>query len=142
VTESIRDIPEEMVEKGAASIDDLLTMLGVDPGEWNEHGGPTTAEVLSRTVLSAALAGRTVVDLPEPELDTGTLAAWRPQMEIVEAWADSQAIPLVRHNGATKVAHVARETALALLAATERAEQLAAGKSAAAESVTQKGDDQ
>lgn len=60
-----RDIPEEMVEKGAASIDDLLTMLGVEPGEWNEHGGQTTAEVLAAAVLRAALAGRTVVDAPD-----------------------------------------------------------------------------
>jgi hypothetical protein len=41
------------VARGAEAISDLLTMLGVDPGERPEHGGPTTAETLAAAVLKA-----------------------------------------------------------------------------------------
>lgn len=49
------DIPDDAVIVGASRIDDLLTMLGVDANERPEHGGPTIAEALTRTVLAAAL---------------------------------------------------------------------------------------
>ena len=50
-------VTDEMVERAAEAMDDSLTMLGVDPGERPDHGGPTTAEVLARAALVAALGG-------------------------------------------------------------------------------------
>lgn len=63
-----RDIPEEMVEKAADGIEDLLQMLGVLPGEAPQDGyrDEPYARTIARAALSAALAGRQVV--PEPEL--------------------------------------------------------------------------
>lgn len=40
------------VAAGIDKVEDLLIMLGVDPSEVQEHGGPTTAEVLVRAVLN------------------------------------------------------------------------------------------
>jgi hypothetical protein len=59
-------ITDEMIARGAAEIADLLTMLDVDPDERLEHDGPSTAAALAESVLQAGLAGRAVVDLPEP----------------------------------------------------------------------------
>lgn len=44
---------DDLTSKGAEAISDLLTMLGVDPDERQEHGGPTTAETLAAAVLRA-----------------------------------------------------------------------------------------
>jgi len=44
---------EDLTAKGAEAISDLLTMLGVDPDERQDHGGPTTAETLAAAVLRA-----------------------------------------------------------------------------------------
>lgn len=124
-------ITDETISRGAAAISDLLTMLGVDPDERIEHNdAPSTARQLAELVLQAGLARRAVVDLPEPDADTGKVAAWRPQQQIIEAHSDPSGIPMVRHNGSTAVAYVARETALAVVAASYRAEQFAADRSA------------
>jgi len=63
----VSGITEEMIEQGAAAIDDLLTMLGVERGEWNEPGGPTTAEVLAAAVLRGGLSGLVVVQPPQAD---------------------------------------------------------------------------
>jgi hypothetical protein len=47
---------DELIGKGANAISDLLTMLGVDPDERQEHGGPTTAETLAAAVIRAVNA--------------------------------------------------------------------------------------
>lgn len=44
---------DDPIGKGAAAISDLLTMLGVDPDERPEHGGPSTAATVAATVLQA-----------------------------------------------------------------------------------------
>lgn len=49
-------VTDEMIERGAEKIDDLLTMLGVDPGYAPDHAPLDTAKrTLSRAVLRAAL---------------------------------------------------------------------------------------
>lgn len=48
------------VHAGADAISDLLTMLGVNPDERPEHGGPSTAETLAAAVLRAAEEARHV----------------------------------------------------------------------------------
>lgn len=45
---------DDQISKGAEAISDLLTMLGVNPDEQPEHGGPTTAETLAAAVVNAA----------------------------------------------------------------------------------------
>lgn len=57
-------VPEGDVKRGAAALDDLLTMLGVDPQEYPEHGGETTAETLARAVLRASRLKPVVASLP------------------------------------------------------------------------------
>lgn len=44
---------EDFISKGADAISDLLAMLGVDPDERPEHGGPSTAETLAAAVVDA-----------------------------------------------------------------------------------------
>lgn len=46
------------ISRGAEASSDLLTMLGVNPDERPEHGGPTTAETLAAAVMSAAAAAK------------------------------------------------------------------------------------
>lgn len=77
----MNDITDEMIRKGAAAIADLLTMLGVDPGERIEHNdAPSVAVQLAELVLQAGLHGCAVVDLPEPESQrerlTGVMHVW------------------------------------------------------------------
>lgn len=52
---------DDPIGKGAEAISDLLTMLGVDPDERPEHGGPTTAETLALAVLRVLLAAFAVL---------------------------------------------------------------------------------
>jgi hypothetical protein len=125
---TVADITDEMVQRAVA------TWYGTTPDDVDPEDAKACADGM-REVLAAALEGCAVVDLPDPEADTGTIALWRPGQHdwlVIEAWADSRAIPLVRVSGSTKVAHVVRERALAMLAAADRAEQMAAEKTASA----------
>lgn len=130
-----RDIPEEMVEKAAGALRREIHYWtegdAVVEFTWQRIG--TTVQTLAKVALAAALEGCAVVQLPEPEADTGTIALWRPGARdwlVIEAWADSHAIPLVRVSGSTNVAYIVRERALAMLAAAERAERMAAEQTA------------
>jgi len=90
---------DDPIGKGAAAISDLLTMLGVDPDERDEHGGPTTAETLAEAVLRAAgVARRVVVSVDAPAVKKALAeAAARAVNEAsealgkVRAWCDDAA---------------------------------------------------
>lgn len=58
--------PAGMVEAAARAIADSLTMLGVNPEERPEHGGPTTAETIaSEAIRGAARGGGSVAASPD-----------------------------------------------------------------------------
>jgi hypothetical protein len=46
---------DHVVREAANRLSDLLTMLGVDPEERPEHGGPSTSEVLASAALKPFL---------------------------------------------------------------------------------------
>lgn len=117
MAESVRDIPEEMVRKGAVPV-------------W----GSTEQDAMkvSRMVLSAALAGRQVVDLPDdaehlqvvrsdrgfarlPALPT----AYGGEVKVYESSAASAPhlwLLVTERNGAEAHAHLTVETAQQLVA--------------------------
>jgi hypothetical protein len=119
-----RDIPEEMVEKAARA---LLR-------SWDDADEDTQAQARSAAedALSAALAGRQVVDLPEPDarreqLD-GAVDVWNLGVWSVTANADRVAIVTGRDgvgDGLAFYADRARKIAAALIAGAERLDRAA-----------------
>ena len=53
---------DEAVRRGAEALDDLLTMLGVNPQERPEHGGDSIAETLAGAVLNATPPSGDVIE--------------------------------------------------------------------------------
>lgn len=113
--EVVRDIPEEMVDKAAQAIHDVSCDCG---------GSAADSDVSveqARAALSAALAGRTVVELPEPEKRGGTL------------WFGPFGAGLIGGEPAVLSADVDRHAAVAeveaaqMLAAAREARSLASG---------------
>lgn len=119
---SVRDIPEEMVELAVAH------WYG-HPDEIEPEDEESCADSM-RALLSAALAGRTVVKLPTP--DRGVLC---PSGRTVVAKVDAEGRPFVRVDGQIWLVGEAEDVGLALIAASRDARRLAA------ESVSQKGGD-
>jgi hypothetical protein len=69
-------ITDEMVDAGAEALDDLLTMLGVDPSERPEHGGPSTAEVLAAAVARAAAPFIAAAELERLAVEMDSRPRW------------------------------------------------------------------
>ncbi len=75
-----RDIPEEMVEKAALEMhDQSCTCDGSERCRQSALYPPGVTMQTARAILSAALAGRQVVDLPEPDekLDDQDAPQWQ-----------------------------------------------------------------
>ena len=129
------DITEEMIEAGARSLtDDVDRGMGPDHQQWIRER--------ARNVLEAALAGRTVIELPDPdkrEDECGVMAAtwhlrqvtaaFRPPNVMSYAIDDDPVVfdgPGPEH---TYTVAEMRERCLAGLAACADAERLASGSS-------------
>lgn len=114
----VRDIAEEMVEAAVAGL-----RLGYPLS-------PTAARQMARTALSAALTGRTVVELPDPAgVDDDDDTWW--EYPGGKAWSRARG----RFDESTAARF--RGMALAILASVEHNEKLRQAR----ESVSQKGGD-
>lgn len=116
----VRVIPDEIVDAAAA--------LLKNPDTYH-----LTTRELAVAVLSAALAGRTVLELPEPEIEgPDGDAEWNPSVHerypIIVRSNQVDGVPLVEAvvQLPDMSPDVARTTAAALLAAAAHAEELAA----------------
>jgi hypothetical protein len=132
----MNDITDEMIDKGAAAISDLLRILGVNPDELIEHhDAPPVAAQLAELVLQAGLADRMVVDPRDPDLQhpltNGERHVWA-----VDGWsviADPGRVgigtdPHGYGGGDLRIEPAkARQIAAALVAAADKAEEPAAG---------------
>ena len=114
----VRDIPEEMVDAAATALGNMLRNR--DSGifdRWDVHGSPTQRN-MARSVLSAALAGRQVVDLPDPD-GTDDGGTW---------WNHDLGAVIADNLCTAETAQVMRRRVGALLAAAAHIERnLAAG---------------
>lgn len=110
----VGDIPEEMVEKAARA-------FAVSDGyDWSDVSGlwQQRYRVLARAALSAALAGRTVIDLPEP------IANGDYETDYSSVWIDS-GNRIASAYGSLRP-EVAESYGAALIAAAHAARRLAA----------------
>ena len=116
----VRDIPEEMVEKAARA---LLR-------SWDDADEDTQAQACSAAedALSAALAGRQVVVLPEPDESPerrGHIADWCPATWEIVAHLAYDGDPMVDDDDRMFTAGFAEQHGLALIAAARAARRYA-----------------
>jgi hypothetical protein len=107
------DITDEMIRAGAAAM-------------W---GSPERdAMKISRMVLGAALAGRVVVDLPNPDGEDADGPYWMGSRSAIQADVE-HGVPIVRTEYEDYEADAAEADALARLAAVREARRLATEQS-------------
>lgn len=90
---TFRDTWEPEIEAGAEAIDDLLTMLGVDPKERSENDHRTTAEILAEAVLK----GATAANLPQIRHDESGLIYYDTPVDPEKVRAEFKHVPGGRH---------------------------------------------
>jgi hypothetical protein len=116
-------ITDEMIEAGARS-------LAAEKG-WDFYGEFVHERMRddARNVLVAALAGRTVVDLPEPAEVRDDASFWRVEGRRIAASVDGCGNPLVLVDSQIWLVGETEAVGLALVAAAREARRLAAESS-------------
>jgi hypothetical protein len=108
-------------------MDDGITDEMLRAGTAAMWGSPErNAAKIARMVLEAALAGRTVVDLPEPDGRTyGGSVRWDASARRIIAKVDEQGRPFIRIDGQIWLVGEAESVGLALVAAAREAQRQA-----------------
>lgn len=132
------DLTEEMLERAARAFTGAYDSVPRDIRAWAKGD----IETMVRAALSAALAGRTVVDLPEPvdvitePFDAPSYAHWDVDSYVVTAVVFRDGPRVNVRGGPLMYPDEAEKRGATLIAAAQTARRLAA------ESVSQKGGDQ
>lgn len=117
------DVSAEMVAAGAKAIAGLIFTRAYQNSS-NKHVD------LAHAAITGALAGRTVVELPEPDGRTWTgWSMWDAEARHVEARVDPQGRPFVRCEDRMWLVSEAEAVGLALVAAAREALRLASESS-------------
>lgn len=129
VSDPTPDIPADMIERAArAWWEHEREHMVPDSLAWDQAWGlQDPYRIAARKALSAALAGRVPVALPEPSVEDEDEdgKVWRAGFSTYSAYVDRWK-PIVATPGGDLPADEAEEDALALLAAAREARRLAA----------------